>query len=387
MAGPKYLPQFAIPLQDADAQIASTRRLLEEIFPSWGSAHIDVISVKGGITNCLLKGVHRANTPDEQAVLVRAYGRGTDTIIDRNREFCTHIHLHTHGLAPPLYGKFKNGLVYGFIAGRSVDYHELSDPALMVGVARGLAEWHSTLDATVIRRLMTETLAGQAPGKEPIDDIWQLCGWWISNLPTPTKEAVENKAALMRELVWAKNEIQAAGGPTVISHCDLLSGNILVPDDWPVGGGAAGADVPKVAFIDYEYALPTPRAFDLANHFMEWQGFDCDTSLIPAVGGDVMRSWGRHYLEGLPGDADVDERPPVTDAAVDGLMAEIAAWWGMPGFYWGIWATIQAVISTIDFDYKSYADIRLKEYWQWKERYLAAKAGAPGAPGAPASAP
>lgn len=40
---------------------------------------------------------------------------------------------------------------------------------------------------------------------------------------------------------------------------------------------------------------------------------------------------------------------------------------GIPGLYWGIWALIQAQISEIDFDYASYAELRLKEYWDWKD--------------------
>ena len=27
--------------------------------------------------------------------------------------------------------------------------------------------------------------------------------------------------------------------------------------------------------------LPAPRAFDIANHLAEWQGFNCDRSAIP----------------------------------------------------------------------------------------------------------
>ena len=34
--------------------------------------------------------------------------------------------------------------------------------------------------------------------------------------------------------------------------------------------------------------------------------------------------------------------------------------------YWGIWALIQATISQIDFDYASYAEVRLGEYWAWR---------------------
>lgn len=48
-------------------------------------------------------------------------------------------------------------------------------------------------------------------------------------------------------------------------------------------------------------------------------------------------------------------------------MDEVDQFRGAPGFYWGIWALIQATISQIDFDYASYAEVRLGEYWAWKE--------------------
>ena len=38
----------------------------------------------------------------------------------------------------------------------------------------------------------------------------------------------------------------------------------------------------------------------------------------------------------------------------------------MPGLYWGIWALIQATISTIDFPYAEYAETRLAEYFAWR---------------------
>jgi len=48
------------------------------------------------------------------------------------------------------------------------------------------------------------------------------------------------------------------------------------------------------------------------------------------------------------------------------LIDQVDTFRGLPGFYWGIWALIQATISQIDFDYASYAEIRLGEYWAWK---------------------
>ena len=48
------------------------------------------------------------------------------------------------------------------------------------------------------------------------------------------------------------------------------------------------------------------------------------------------------------------------------LTEEVDVYRGVPGFYWGIWSMIQAVISKIDFDYASYAELRLGEYWACK---------------------
>jgi len=51
---------------------------------------------------------------------------------------------------------------------------------------------------------------------------------------------------------------------------------------------------------------------------------------------------------------------------VDRLFDEVDQYRGAPGFFWGIWALIQAEISDIAFDYASYAEARLAEYWAWK---------------------
>lgn len=56
------------------------------------------------------------------------------------------------------------------------------------------------------------------------------------------------------------------------------------------------------------------------------------------------------------------------------LMAEVDRFRGAPGFYWGVWALIQAEISTIDFDYANYAVLRLDEYWNWKKAHLRGQA-------------
>lgn len=132
-------------------------------------------------------------------------------------------------------------------------------------------------------------------------------------------------------------------------------------------------------FIDYEYATPSPAAFDIANHFAEWGGFDCDYGVLPtrAQRAEFLREYTRAYFELLPrgekggegkggGDSGGEAGVDVEDESQK-LLREIDVFRGVPGFYWGIWALIQATISQIDFDYASYAELRLGEYWAWRE--------------------
>lgn len=56
----------------------------------------------------------------------------------------------------------------------------------------------------------------------------------------------------------------------------------------------------------------------------------------------------------------------VSDTELNTLFNDVDRYRGTPGLYWGIWALIQATISHIDFDYASYAETRLGEYWAWR---------------------
>jgi ethanolamine kinase len=154
----------------------------------------------------------------------------------------------------------------------------------------------------------------------------------------------------------------------VFAHCDLLSGNIIVRP-------STGADDDTqrqmaVTFIDYEYATPSPAAFDIANHFAEWAGIDCDYNAMPTLTQrrSFIREYVRTYFSFLP--TKRREECPINsdylEAETAKLFEEVDAYRGIPGLYWGIWSVIQAVISDIDFDYASYAELRLDEYWAWR---------------------
>lgn len=76
----------------------------------------------------------------------------------------------------------------------------------------------------------------------------------------------------------------------------------------------------------------------------------------------IRRRFLKEYLKSFSSHSD----SPLPENMLDVLSDEVDRFRGMPGFYWGVWALIQATISQIDFDYASYAEVRLDEYWSWR---------------------
>ncbi|CAK7208039.1 hypothetical protein SEUCBS139899_010873 [Sporothrix eucalyptigena] len=399
-----------LPLRyDSNDSDGSARRLLLTLRPDWQSADsvVEFVRFTDGITNTLLKAVNRRpglsrDEVDRDAILLRAYGHGTDLIIDRQREAQNHELLMRYGLAPVLLARFENGMLYRFILGEVTRPEDLRRPEISAAIARRLAQWHATvpcisqakqtandgwpcrvdgsLNGSCVdnknkpcQRLADEnknTLELTAPvalGKlEP--NIWSVMQKWILALPADTTAQQERIAVLQKELQSLVAELSQRPGlgkdGLVFSHNDLLSGNVIV---LPSGSGETERSHAEVTFIDYEYAVPSPAAFDIANHFAEWGGFDCDMSVLPTV--SQRRAFIGEYIRTYT----ALRPPPAHDATIfdtaaeeTKLLREVDVFRGVPGFYWGIWALIQATISEIDFDYASYAETRLSEYWAWK---------------------
>jgi ethanolamine kinase len=215
----------------------------------------------------------------------------------------------------------------------------------------------------------------------PSPNIWTVTQRWTDNLPENSEEECTRKASLQKELTWLINELGEApsidNNALIFGHCDLLSANVIIRtqsghDSSPYSSSAsspttaastAASELPPatVNFIDYEYATPCPATFDIANHFAEWGGFDCDMSVLPT------RSQRRDFLTTYLNAYNSYRGRDFSEKDLALLMSEVDRFRGAPGFYWGVWALIQTTISQIDFDYANYADLRLSEYWAWKD--------------------
>ncbi|EME87554.1 ethanolamine kinase [Pseudocercospora fijiensis CIRAD86] len=359
----------------------SALQLVQEYDRSWESEEgpVHFIRFTDGITNTLMKAIKRRPgltelQIDQNAILIRAYGKGTDVLIDRERELRAHNLLANLGLAPPLLARFDNGLMYKFIPGHVCSHTDLAKPEIYRQVAWRLGQWHSlpisAIATTPILDSEPETQKLLAPkngnNTRPHPNTWSVMRMWLQALPQNTDEERERLNMLGTELDWLESKLGNTKGfdgkDFVFAHHDLLCGNVIVDIH-------SEEEEKPVQFIDYEYATPGPAAFDIANHFAEWAGYDCEHEAVPTK--SQRKEFLKHYVASYRYHSISDEDTLTLDIDfqkdLDTLNVQVDLWRGVPGFYWGIWALIQATISQIDFDYVKYAEGRLKEYWSWKE--------------------
>lgn len=415
----KSVPYIPLSYRNDDLA-ASALQLVLSVRPEWkiGDGEVKFARFTDGITNTLLKCVKPRPAltkdkvddddgdkyeDDDDVILLRAYGNGTQLLIDREREFTSHTLLAQHRLAPPLLGRFENGLLYRFIRGRGCMASDLSRHAVWRAVARRLGEWHAVLPvagknghAAVRERGEDTSLAApngattngdgpcvhSFPGglTKPSVTLWTVMQRWISVLPEDTAAEAKRKSLLQtefRRLVDDLADLSSFGTDgLVFGHCDLLAGNIVIE---PAERGASAEDVATVHFIDYEYATPSPAPFDISNHFAEWAGLDCDYRAMPsrsqrrAFLSEYLRAYRQHASSAVA-DRGARDGKVGDDLLLDQLFREVDRFRGVPGFFWGVWGLVQAKISQIDFDYRAYAELRLREYWDWRAESSGARA-------------
>lgn len=147
---------------------------------------------------------------------------------------------------------------------------------------------------------------------------------------------------MQNELESLEIQAKSLNCPIVFCHNDLLCANIIF-----------NPETKDVAFIDYEYGSFNYRSFDIANHFCEFGGFDCDYSLYPSVA--FQRQWIKEYLSTFSG-------TPGTEQEIDQVLKEVALFNLVAHLFWCIWGLVQAQVSEIEFDYMAYAGKRFAEF-------------------------
>jgi ethanolamine kinase len=249
-----------IPLRynQAESQ-TSALRLVLTLRPEWErGGKIEFVRFTDGITNTLLKVVNKkpglsVEEIDNEAVLLRAYGQGTDLIIDRERETQNHELLMQYNLAPELLARFQNGMLYRFIRGAVTSPADLRREEIWRAVARRLAEWHAVVPCLPSpREVLSQEVAGSAefgvpaptpsrrdpalqmaidnvaPGKPP-PNVWTVMQKWIYALPVGSETEKLRQANLQKELTRLVAEFSNRPGLGANSVSDSLIHSHLLP--------------------------------------------------------------------------------------------------------------------------------------------------------------
>lgn len=359
--------------------LSDSKSIITALFPEWNGDDLELTQCRDGTTNKLVrvsvrKGVSSGSLP--RTVLIRTYGIGTEYLIDREQELVNLVALSRLNLAPPVYGRFHNGIVYGFVNGRVVGVDELRDPHISLLIARRMAMWH------------TAHVDNGTGSKNPEPQLFKIMRRWLDLIPNSYSNSETQKrykenfkeGELTAQLDLLETKLHAINPyPTVFSHNDLLSANIIYNEQKD-----------QVYFIDYEYGSYNYRGFDIANHFCEFAGFEGDYSKYPNE--EFQRAWLAEYwsshqqavlravamgtalpvLSHTASNNDLANKSlePPSKAELDDLVAEVNAFSLASHFFWGLWALVQAQVSDIEFDYIGYAIVRFKEYSKRKDQFL-----------------
>ncbi|KAF2916361.1 probable ethanolamine kinase [Oryza sativa Japonica Group] len=332
---------IALPLPEMTPRIIGICKELVRGWSSLDSSRFSIETVSGGITNMLLKVSAEDGKGNKSSVTVRLYGPNTDLVIDRKRELQAIPHLSAAGFGAQLLGTFENGMVQSFIYARTLTPSDMKEPRIAAEIAKEIRRFHQV----------------DIPGsKEPQlwDDIFKFMKK-ASILEFEDKEKQKRYETIsfrkiQDEVKELKDLSDLLHAPVVFSHNDLLSGNLMLNDLEE-----------KLYFIDFEYGSYSYRGYDIANHFNEYAGYDCDYSLYPDKNSQYH--FFRNYLQ-------PDRPSEVQLQDLDALYVETNTYRLASHIYWALWALIQAKVSPIDFDYLGYFFLRYDEYKKQRESCL-----------------
>eukprot|EP01083_Nonionella_stella_P075533 205392_1 len=367
--------------------------------------------IQGGITNLLYlltpKSGDECKSNDQASghkLLVRIYGENTEVLIDRDREEKLFYELGNVGFGPKLYGIFGNGrMEQWYDNAHTVKLHEQKHckkisatlaamhsirPALLKAeesessLWKIVDKWYNIASNLEFKenadkqakyeqlnwnniRTQIQIMRSFLPSDANDDDMDKLFEFMIAQQPDDeTKQLVQQR--LTNKINRIATEFMF---DYVFTHNDLLGGNILHVQE-----------TKEIKFVDFEYGAYNYRAFDFANHFCEYAGFDCDWKKhFPDR--NHMKQFVNDYVDALCGN-DEYIRNVTLDVVrlfkkengfserdynqfLEDCCEIIINFSMVDHYFWGLWGVVQAMHSPINFEFMQYAHERLLSGYQF----------------------
>jgi thiamine kinase-like enzyme len=266
-----------------------------------GLPNLIVEPLSGGITN-----VNYQVRVGGQAYVVRIPGQDCEYLgIDRQREYACHAAAHAAGVAPAVEAYFRDAgvMVTRFISGRELTPDEMHQPRTLARVAEALRRYHEGPDFPGTFspfQTVRDYLATAAPRGAPLPDRFD----WM--------------------LAQAGRMESAMGAPPVLRPChnDLLLANWL-------------DDGERLWIIDWEYAANGDIFFDLGNFAVHHQLTDDEEQTLLQA----------YFVRVTPN--------AVARLKLMKIISDLRE---------AMWAMVQVVISTLDYDFVGYGKKHFDRY-------------------------
>ena len=272
--------------------------VIEEIvtkIPDWAERNVSITPLSGGLTNSNFK-VEVDGIP----YFVRVPGASTELLaVNRDNEYHNSKAAHAAGVGPKVLYHLPeyNVMVLEFLNGKTMSKDSLNEPGMPTRMAQAIKKLNAgprfLLDFNMFR--LTEYYL-------------QICEERDIKIP----DGYFERMPTVRGIEEAMNVFPL---PTMPCNNDLLAENYI-------------DDGQQLWLIDYEYSGNNDPTFELGNTCQEMQ-----------FNGDQINEICAAYF----GEATTDK---IARMKLNMIMSDVG---------WGLWAAIQAKISTIDFDFWGWA--------------------------------
>ncbi|KAK9470320.1 kinase-like domain-containing protein [Dipodascopsis tothii] len=347
------------------------------------------------------RGPRRKSPPQ---LLLRVYGTNSGKIIDRASELALLRRLARKNIGPRLLGIFGNGRFEQFLHAETLTKTSIRDPDISMAIAKRMRELHDGVELEP-----QERAAGPS--------VWANFAKWspdaagvlarLDALALPSSAAEPRTARDILHADWASFvravgvyrawlEAEQGGGAAVarklvFAHNDAQYGNLLrvyVPTGSPLLHPAN--EHRQLVVIDFEYANPNVRAYDIANHFCEWMSDYHDPERPQDIHRDrypTAEEQGRFVDTYVAHAADSFDDIARIEAETAGLLHDADVWRPAVHAGWLLWGVVSATLPDPDaaddafvdvpddesldkdeFDYLSYASQKAALFWGEMER-------------------
>ena len=332
---------------------------------------------------------------DPTQILIRLYG-SSSWMLERGIEETAAIILSHRGIIPSWYGAFSNGRIEEYVDCDPVSAATFRSTEISVMLIKKLSTIHSFYEEVVSSTTVRDRGITLRPG---MDYIWGRLDTWAAKAATSLSaiqkqnkwknflhlaKDIESLSAVIfgqdDTIMNLRREAESLGGADeiVFAHCDLHHGNVIKLRDKPSD---------EYLIIDYEYALPTTRAYDLANFI--WEFCSDFSGVDPAEyhseyfpDKETRASLLAAYLTAAREGESYNGTISDMESAVAVLDKQVLAYTPFVHLHWGHWALIkaaesevqhtdaeaEAVDESIAFNYLKYAQQRYKEVAKFLEK-------------------